>query len=128
MSSNKATIYGLHWVGVGWSIHPLSEIRRYWSSKPFLGIPEFCSVMSRWQFQIIRGSHTYRPPGLDSPNVKVCKICRLKTCVASAMVSGICSYDETIIRSKARCVAATSLPTKLLFQCGVVSHLPSDFL
>ena len=36
----------------------------------------------------------------------------LKTCVASATVCGVCSYDEASIRSKARCVAATYLPTK----------------
>jgi hypothetical protein len=32
------------------SIHPLSEIRDYWSAKPFLGVPEFRSILLRRQF------------------------------------------------------------------------------
>ncbi len=77
--------------------------------------------MSRRQFQIVRGSLTYRTPGLDSPDVKAndplwfsrsVLSTLLKTCVASAIVCGVCSYDEASIRSKARCVAATYLPSK----------------
>lgn len=76
--------------------------------------------MSCWQFQIVRGSLTYRPPGLDSPDVKAndplwfsrsVLSTLLKTCVASAIVR-VCSYDEASIRSKARCVAATYLHRK----------------
>jgi hypothetical protein len=32
------------------SIHPLSEIRDYWSAKPFLGVPEFRSTLLHRQF------------------------------------------------------------------------------
>ncbi len=103
------------------STHPLSEIKDYWSSKPFLGVPEFSTIMSRRKFQIVWRSLTYRPPGLDSPNVKAndplwfsrsVLSTLLKTCVASAIVCGVCAYVEASIRSKARCVAATYLHRK----------------
>jgi hypothetical protein len=78
--------------------------------------------MSHWYFQIIRGSLTYRSPGLDSPNVNAkyplwfarsFLTTLLKTCVASAMVSDIRSYDETSIRSFNKCMEQLNLDDSL---------------
>jgi len=35
------------------SIHPLSSIDEYWSSKGFSGVQDFKDVMSREQFQLV---------------------------------------------------------------------------
>jgi hypothetical protein len=52
------------------SINPLDDIKDFLSTKKFFGVQDFRDVMSRNQFQLIRGSLAFRPIGCDPPDQK----------------------------------------------------------
>ncbi len=50
------------------SIHPLNDIKDFWSTKKKFGFQAFRDVMSRNQFQLIRESLAFQPIGCDPPD------------------------------------------------------------
>jgi hypothetical protein len=46
---------------VAMSIHPLNDMKDFWSTKRFCGVQDFQGVMSRNHFQLIRGSLAFQP-------------------------------------------------------------------
>ena len=103
------------------SISEQNAIEDYWSTKAFLGVKGFNDVMARNQFTAIRSAITFRPPGLDTPDVKhsdplwhsrgIMKEL-LTNCMAIASASGVLSLDEASIRTRAKCRAKSYIPSK----------------
>jgi hypothetical protein len=103
------------------SISGENAIEDYWSTKAFLGVKGFNEVMSRNLFTTIQSALTFRPPGLDTPDVKhidplwhsrgILKEL-LTNCMSIASASGVLSLDEASIRTRARCRAKSYILSK----------------
>lgn len=103
------------------SLSELNAIEDYWSTKAFLGVKGFNDVMSRNQFTTIRSHVTFRPPGVDTPDIKHSYPLwhsrgtfkeLLTNCMSIAFASGVVSLDESGIRTRAKCAEKTYIPSK----------------
>jgi hypothetical protein len=51
---------------IAMSLVPLNKIHQYWENKKFSGHQDFKDVMSRNDFQLIRGATKFHPPEYDN--------------------------------------------------------------
>ena len=106
-------------IEIAMSIVQLSEIREYWATNMFGGHHDFGKVMSRTDFQCIRGSLKIYP-FYDGEVAKKDPLWHSRTMFqhfmkASARIAvpcGVSTLDENTIRCKARTLERTYLKSK----------------
>jgi hypothetical protein len=102
------------------SLVQIGSIAQYWSKSRFSGHPDFGNTMSRTDFQIIRGSLQFHPPGYDSDIATSDPLyhCRCflnnfqKNCISVAVPLGSSALDEASCRTSGRTRAKTYMPNK----------------
>jgi hypothetical protein len=105
---------------IGMSLVQIVSIASYWSTKPFSGHPDFRNTMSRTDFQTIRGSLQFHPPGYDVDVATRDPLyhCRCflnnfqKNCASVAVPLGSSALDEASCRTSGRTRAKTYMPNK----------------
>lgn len=119
---NKITekkLYAYVGLELAMSILRLSEIRDYWKQTMFEGHSDFSRVMSRDDFQNIRGSLRFYP-FYDSPIATKDPLWHsrlmlehfMKNCSRIAVPYGVSSLDENTVRCKARTLARSYMKSK----------------
>jgi hypothetical protein len=124
------------------SLVQIGSIVQYWSKSRFSGHPDFGNTMSRTDFQIIRGSLQFHPPGYDSDIATSDPLyhCRCflnnfqKNCISVAVPLGSSALDDGKYRKDSECFLCevmgkdnTGSEKKFskmgCFQCGQCYHL-----
>ena len=101
------------------SLIRLNDISDYWAKGMFLGHADFMHVMSRDDFESIRGSLKFYP-AYDGTLALVDPLWHsrlilehfMKQCATVAVPRGVSSLDENTIRCKARTSARTFMKSK----------------
>ena len=102
------------------SLVPLNNIRQYWENKKFSGHQDFKDVMSRNDFQTIRGATKFHPPEYDNEWASKDPLwhCRpmlkhfQKNSVSHAVPVGSSALDENTCRTNGRTRAKSYMPMK----------------
>ena len=100
------------------SLIQMNSIEEFWQTKKFSGHPDFKNVMSWEHFQKIRSAIKLHPPTADRPKGDPLWHSRniservLKECSSIACPVGPVAFDESTIRTKARCLAKSFMPNK----------------